>query len=195
MIRRKLKTFRQLLLRCEFRCILQRLSHSLPSNIFYYNRIIVLELEERKRFRKYGGATLRQATKKDLEPLARCLGRAKPELKKRWDRKDICFLAEASRSAVSATWVSFQKYQLDEVAYSFDPGDKGVFLYDAYTAPEWRLRGVHLNVMEYLLDCLLNPSVKKVYCAVEHGNTLAADPSPFWFQSGATYNTCQDIRF
>lgn len=173
MLRRKLKVFVQLLIRLELRGILQRISKTLPFSFFRYNRIIILELEERKKFRKYEAATLRQATEKNLEPLARCLGRAKPELKKRWERKDICFLAEANGSAVSATWVSFQKYRLDEVDYIFDPGANGIFLYDSYTVPEWRLKGIHVNVMQYLLDCLLNHSVEKVYSAIEHGNDLS----------------------
>jgi len=162
-----------LLIDGDFPSILKGISAVLPPTVFHYKRVAVLELRERREFRKYGGVRIRQAHKSDLEPLARCLRRAKPGLgdfRKRWDRGDICFLAEADGSAVAVTWASFHKYRMEEVDYVFDPGNGGVYLYDAYTVPEWRLRGVHVNLMEHLLEALPDRSVRGVYCAVEHGN-------------------------
>lgn len=165
----------RLLMDLEFRTILRGISATPPFDFFFtYNRVAVLELKERKRFRQADSITFRQATEKDLEPLLRSLGR-KPryfeEFKKRWDRQDLCFVAEANGFAVCVTWASFQPYRLDAVAYTFDPGVHGVFLYDAYTVPAWRLKGILVNLLQHLLDSLSNhTSVQRVYCAVEHGN-------------------------
>ncbi len=173
MIGRKLRRFCALLLGLEFRLILLGISGILPRRIFYYRRMIILELTERKRFRRYGGARLRQATEGDLEGLAQAVRRPLAELRRRWDRKDLCFLAEVDGAPVSMTWVSPGKHWMWEVEHVFDPGENGMYLYDAYTAPEWRLKGIHVNVMEYVLDALLGDGAGKVYCAVGHENELS----------------------
>jgi GNAT superfamily N-acetyltransferase len=170
---RNIRRLRELLARGEIRMILRGISRMIPRWIFYYRRLLVLELRERKTFRRYGGVTMRRATERDLTVLAQALGRPEVELRRRWGRKDVCFIAEANGGPVSMTWVSFGEYRLEELDYVFEPGPKGIYLYDAYTAPEWRLKGIFVNLMEYLLKNVLNGSVERVYCAVQHGNDLS----------------------
>jgi GNAT superfamily N-acetyltransferase len=173
MIPRKLRRFAQLLVGLEFRSILQGVSAVVPSRLFYYHRVAILHLEERKHFRRFGSVVLRRATVEDLESLARHLGRPTiglDVLKQRWARDDTCVLAEVGGSPVSMQWASRQRYPLDGVDYVFDPGDKGVLLYDAYTAPEWRMKGIHVNVMQHLLEYLSPEGIEGVYSAIDHGN-------------------------
>jgi len=124
-------------------------------------------------FRKFGGVTFHRVAPKDIEALTQCLGRAPGEYHRRLARGDIGFVAEAGGAAVSTTWMSLGKYRLAEVDYLFDPGDHGVFLYDAYTVPEWRLKGIHTNLMEFICDHLGKQTIADIYCAVEHGNDLS----------------------
>jgi GNAT superfamily N-acetyltransferase len=173
MIHRKLRRFAQLLVRLEFRAILQGVSALLPSRLFYYHRVAILRLEERKQFRRFRGVVLRPATAEDLESLARHLGRPTigfEVLKRRWTRGDTCVLAEAGGLPVSMQWASRQRYPMSDVDYVFDPGNKGVLLYDAYTVPEWRMKGIHVNVMQHLLEYLPPEEIERVYSAIDHGN-------------------------
>lgn len=173
MIRRKLRKFVRLLVGLEFRAILQGLSTVLPSKLYYYHRVAILHLEERKQFRRYRGVVIRQATAEDLESLAHHLGRpgiGLAVLRQRWAREDMCVLAQAAGLPVSMQWASRQRYAMDNIDYVFDPGDKGIFLYDAYTAPEWRMRGIHVNVMQRLLENLPPEAIEHVYSAIDAGN-------------------------
>jgi len=173
MILRKLKTFWQLLIGREFRWMLKRISDTLPVKFFYYNRVTLLELKERKTFRRHGGVAMRHATPDDLDAIAACVAKPTAQLRARFAQNDLCFLAQAGDAVVSVEWVAFRRYWLEEVNYTFDPGPQGIFLYDAYTAPEWRLRGIHVSVLQYLVESLQGHSVARVYCHITHGNDLS----------------------
>lgn len=173
MMHRKLRRFAQLLVGLEFRAILQGLSAVLPSKLFYYHRVAILRLEERKQFRRLSGVMLRRASAEDLASLTRHLGRPAiglEVLEQRWARDDMCVLAEVGGFPVSMQWASRQRYPLDSIDYVFDPGDKGILLYDAYTAPEWRMKGIHVNVMQHLLEYLPAAGIEGVYSVIAHGN-------------------------
>jgi len=170
---RKLKTFLRLLAGGEFRWILKRLSEALPPGVFYYNRVAILTLAEHKTFRRAGGVTLRAAGPEDLSALADVVGKPAAEFRRRFEEGDLCFIAEAGGAVVSVEWVRLRKYRLEEVDYAFDPGPRGLFLYDAFTAPEWRLRGLHVNVLQHVVEWAPARGVEDVFCHITHGNDLS----------------------
>lgn len=146
----------------------------MPWGLFRYNRVIILELGERKRFRRSRSVRVRQATEEDLEALASLPGRQRmPDVKGRWARGDRCCLAEVNGVPVGATWITFGKYPMKELDCCYDPGEDGIFLYDAYTVPAWRLKGIHVDVLEYLLDRYAGAPTVRVYCGVEQWNDFS----------------------
>jgi GNAT superfamily N-acetyltransferase len=135
--------------------------------------MMILELMERRRLRRSGRAEVREGTAADSAVLVRYLGRKMSDLEARWARNDRCCVAEVEGIPVSATWISSGAYLIQEIEWVFDPGERGAFLYDAYTAPEWRLKGLHVDVWEYILNRLCDEGIERVYCGVGHGNDLS----------------------
>jgi SAM-dependent methyltransferase/ribosomal protein S18 acetylase RimI-like enzyme len=56
---------------------------------------------------------------------------------------DKCFVARHGRSIVSTLWASTGRAQCEYLSRSIPIADDEAYMYDAFTAPEWRGLGVH----------------------------------------------------
>ena len=159
--------------RGDFYSILRAVSARLPDGLLEYRRLAILQLRDHRTLRRHHALKIREATAAEMDWLAACLARRRPgaaDLRQRCERGHTCFVAEAAGQAVGVTWATFAPYQLEPLGRVFTPGAHGIFLYDAYTVPEWRLKGVHVNLWEHLMDWARERGVSTAYCAVEQDN-------------------------
>ncbi len=115
---------------------------------FYVVRLVPLE---RRRLRPRS-VCVRQARPKDMDALNECW--EKRELYEyRFKKGDVCVVAEVGAKVVGFVWFERKGLHREpDGSYSFDCRTDGVWVYDGYVVPSYRLKGVWVLLQEKVVQ-------------------------------------------
>jgi len=122
---------------------------------------------------------IREAVEDDLNKLKEIVSEKKGELfKERFKKGRVCFIALDGEKAVFFHWIAMED---EESAFSpyegchfiLKLGRGEAYLYDGFTAPEYRQKGLHTSVKTKMLKYLKDKGFKKVFVCVTSDNTFS----------------------
>lgn len=122
-------------------------------------------------FRTHKKAIVRVAEMDDLQAIAHCAGKPESKIQDRFTRGEICFVTVVAGSIVGYEWLA--------TAATFDEPGQGVsyvcdaktaWLYDGFVLPEFRLKGLWLNLQYCILAYLQKTSKKRIACSIDFDN-------------------------
>lgn len=117
---------------------------------------------------------VRRATEGDLQGLAKCQNTPDVFLK-RFETKDHCVVAVVDGRIVGYEWFCDKPAHLEErYTYRIAIPRYGIYAYDAYILPDYRLSGIWLKFKAvYLRDLMQSLHRRKIITMVDHGNHLS----------------------
>ena len=130
--------------------------------------------------------TLREASPSDLPLL---LGACDPSrssemLLARFRRGDFCFVAmDADGMVVHSCWATTGPGRIPELAMEVLPAPREVYLYDGYTRPDVRHRGIFALAFHFMLTSLRAAGFNRVCCYVRSDNLLSLRVVQRWLRS------------
>ena len=74
------------------------------------------------------------------------------EVRSRFRDGDACCVARSEGEIVASRWFSTRRAVIPFLEHSFPLGDREGYLYNAYTAPAWRGRGLAGTLTAFMLD-------------------------------------------
>jgi ribosomal protein S18 acetylase RimI-like enzyme len=74
------------------------------------------------------------------------------QVRERFRAGDVCCVARSEGGIVAARWFSTRRAAIPFLEHSFALGEGEGYLYNAYTAPPWRGRGVAGALTAFMLD-------------------------------------------
>ncbi len=78
-------------------------------------------------------------------------GRWHPEAEQRLRDGHVCAVARHETEVVAYCWLACTPVWVAEIGHAVVPGAEDVYIYDAFTMPEWRARGLFSAVLARLL--------------------------------------------
>jgi GNAT superfamily N-acetyltransferase len=157
--------------------ILNKISKSVFSPFLFYDHFFILRydcLGAASPFkRKNKVITTRIAAVSDLPKLNRLVDRDN-DLYIRMQKSHICIVAELSDEIVGMKWVKFGSRHYEKYnGYEMRLPERSVWSYDAYVMPEYRNRGIWVNLTEEEVEYLASRSVENVFCMVKSLNDFS----------------------
>ncbi len=141
----------------------------------YYNRFLILkyELNRGQKRRKLSSIEIRLATASDLSALEQLVARG-DEINMRIARGDLCFIASSNDKIVGMVWVRITDQHVETLQnYRVVLPPHSCWLFDGYIAPQYRLRGVWVNLMAEINGYLKCHGVQEAYCMINSINSLS----------------------
>lgn len=88
----------------------------------------------------------------------------------RLDRGDNICVAYRNSDILSYCWIAFNQILVDEIQMTLKIKDKEVYLYDAYTKPEHRGKGLYPAILSNLLSYFKGKDFSRALIFVQKGN-------------------------
>jgi GNAT superfamily N-acetyltransferase len=92
------------------------------------------------------------------------------ELDLRFDTGDICHVARVNGNIVTTRWSSTREIRIRELGYRSALARGQAYLYDAYTAPAFRRRGIAGALTRHIVALLHEQGVREMLSAAEPAN-------------------------
>lgn len=92
------------------------------------------------------------------------------ELAVRFDAGDACHIARANGQIVAARWSATREVRIDYLGYRSALADGQAYLYDAYTAPAFRRRGIAVDLSRHIFELLHGQGVSEMLSAADPAN-------------------------
>jgi GNAT superfamily N-acetyltransferase len=89
---------------------------------------------------------------------------------KRLNLGHLCFVAEKNGNIVHYTWVAFEEIHLKKLNRKLQMESDAAYIYDVYTLPEYRGRGISSTVYAKIFEYLLEKGFKRAYCLISSNN-------------------------
>jgi len=100
---------------------------------------------------------------------------------KRFDRGDQCFIAHApTNEEVHSRWVSSGDTYIPELHMNTRPAPKQAYMYDGYSKPEYRGRGIDGAVRNFIFETLKSQGMENVYSYVRSDNPVGIRAAERW---------------
>ena len=99
----------------------------------------------------------------------------------RFEKGDQCFVAIAPDNQIAhSRWVSTNDTYVPELEMSTRPRDKQAYLYDGYTKPEFRGRGINGAIRNFIFDTLKSQGIENAYSYVRSDNPVGIRAAARW---------------
>lgn len=122
-------------------------------------------------FRHDPGLTFRSAAPGDSGPYRRTIGTdSDSTFRRRLTGTTRCFLVEASTELLHASWVTASAAWTREIAAFVVPPPGDCYVYESFTAPAARGRGVYPFALGRICAWAAENRLRRVWVAVESGN-------------------------
>ncbi len=92
------------------------------------------------------------------------------ELALRFDVGDTCHVARADGQIVAARWSTTREVRIGYLGYRSALAQGQAFLYDAYTAPAFRRRGIAVALSRHIFELLHGQGVREMLSAADPAN-------------------------
>ena len=147
--------------------------NDLPPWLIHVNKFYILRILRQNipQLRKYKNVIVQKAKTSDLEAIADCAGKPINKIRFRFDNGDLCFIAIVAEKVVGYIWmVTSGKFveSVQGVTIKCNPG--AVWLYDCFVLPEFRFRGLWLNLQYAVLEYLGDKSKEITACSIDYDN-------------------------
>jgi len=156
-----------------FEVVLGTISLKQLSFIFFYCRFFVLSYLIPKNNIKHGLKSIctRFAQVGELDKLNKL--KADEEYPSRFDKGDICVVAETEGQIIGMEWIQHNKDREGGVDYVISLPKDSVWLHDGYVEPSYRLRGVWVNLMFEIINYCQKKLIKNAYTLIYSGNEIS----------------------
>jgi len=145
----------------------------IPRKLFYYHKMYTIVFSgTANRFQKPINIVIRQASPNDLSKMLQCYDK-KSEFIDRFSKGDLCFVGEYKGDIVSMVWICFKEYYVERDDFLFLLGEDGAFIYDGFTHPAHRMRGMHVYLLNDVIEFLSRKGESKIYGHIDHENDLS----------------------
>jgi Acetyltransferase (GNAT) family len=99
----------------------------------------------------------------------------------RFDKGDQCFIALAPTNEVAhSRWVSTKDTYIPELRMNTRPGPKQAYMYDGYSKPEYRGRGIDGAIRKFIFQTLKSQGIENVYSYVRSDNPVGIRAADRW---------------
>jgi len=95
---------------------------------------------------------------------------AASEIRSRLNQGHLCFVARHNGQIIHFSWAAFDSCYVEEVGLRIHLAPSEGYVYDMYTSPEFRSKGVARARIGWTLTYLRNAGYKRVYSFVLPGN-------------------------
>ncbi len=92
------------------------------------------------------------------------------EADRRLEAGHLCFVAEENGSIVNHLWVAFNEIYLKGLDRKLQMGSDSAYLYDAYTVPKYRHRGISVKVNYEIFEHLFKTGFEKAVYIIVYDN-------------------------
>lgn len=99
----------------------------------------------------------------------------------RFDKGDQCFVALAENNDVAhSRWVSTNDTTIPELRMKTRPRQKQAYMYDGYSKPEYRGRGIDGAIRNFIFQTLKSQGIENVYSYVRSDNPVGIRAARRW---------------
>ena len=133
--------------------------------------LIVFVVEAEPRVSDIPGVTFREATTADRHRYARDIGTdSESSFRSRLSEDTRCFLVDDGTLLVHASWVTTERAWTRELATYLSPPDGDAYIYESFTRPEARGRGIYPYVLRNIVSWTAEHGLRRAWVAVEAHN-------------------------
>ena len=133
--------------------------------------LVVLSLAVEIQPSEREGCVFRSATADDGDLYARDIGTdSRRSFRARLSPTTSCFVVESNGRLVHATWVTTSGAWTRELRSYIRPPDRDAYVYESFTRPEVRGRGVYPFALRRIASDAAGRGLNKLWVAVEAGN-------------------------
>ncbi len=99
----------------------------------------------------------------------------------RFDKGDQCFVALApTNEVVHSRWVSTKDTDIPELRMKTRPLPRQAYMYDGYSKPEYRGRGIDGAIRNFIFETLKSQGIENVYSYVRSDNPVGIRAAARW---------------
>jgi hypothetical protein len=159
--------------------LIQRLNSETPHWIFLYGGAYLMELRNPKiPYRDYANLTKSYATYEDIPDIINFAdlegsqGIMSPEAicEQRLERGDLIHLIRDGDRMVNIVWIFKGKFYIRGYGLKYDTGDDALYLYNGYTAPDMRMKGIINLALADIAEYALKNGRSKFIALIETDN-------------------------
>lgn len=146
----------------------------MPLWLIHVNKLYVLRHSTNtvKRLRSYNKATQRVAELADSAAIARCSGKSERKIRNRLENRDSCIISEVDGATVGYLWMSsVKRFYEDAEGIVYITDETTSWLYDGFVAPEYRIKGIWVNLQNALIANLQKDKKHYGICSIDYENT------------------------
>jgi GNAT superfamily N-acetyltransferase len=143
---------------------------TVPRKLFYFDKLYIVsaDLIEWKP-RRNSNIVFRQGSLSDVKTISSVYS-DKETVRKRFENKYECVLAEIKGKLAGIIWVRFGDNYRTNCEYRFKPEKKYAWIFDAFVSPEFRLRGVFQNLIIVIQEYAYQRSYKGLCGEIHYEN-------------------------
>jgi GNAT superfamily N-acetyltransferase len=145
----------------------------MPLWFIHINKLYILKRSANtvKRLRSYKSAVERVAGLVDSKAIAQCSGKSERKIRNRLENGDICFISEVDGAIAGYLWMSSAtSYYEDTEGIIYITDEETSWLYDGFVTPEYRVKGIWVNLQYALIAYLQKEKKQCVVCSIEYDN-------------------------
>ena len=150
---------------------LQSLLTILFGRIFLFQTLFILEAQTSKvRGKKVNEVEVRLLQRDEVPKLNKLMGLGAGEAEERLKAGDLCFIGEKNGDIVHYRWICFNEVFVNELERKIRMRPNSAYMYDAYTVPKYRGKGIHPAVLTNAEDYLFQSGIKEMYTVILSNN-------------------------
>jgi ribosomal protein S18 acetylase RimI-like enzyme len=150
---------------------LQRSLRIVLGGIFLFQTVFILEAQTSKaRVQKVSEVEVRLLRSADVPKLNKLKGLRAGKVEERLKAGHLCFIGEKNGDIVHYRWICFNEAPVDELERKIRVRPNSAYMYDAYTVPNYRGKGIHPVVLTNAADYLFQSGIKEMYSVIMSNN-------------------------
>ncbi len=154
-----------------FRLLHLAVKNMAPAALFQINRHYYYHCPDTAgRYRALTRTSVREATHADLDLLLACHGDRR-DFSRRFQEGNRCFIALIDGICAATLWFKTADRFRSISGYTFTPERTGTLLYDAYTLPAYRAKGLYIALLQAIYHDLPDLASKDLYGEIHYENT------------------------
>jgi ribosomal protein S18 acetylase RimI-like enzyme len=120
------------------------------------------------------GVTFKEADEGDAYQYARDIGTdSRATFTRRLSKDTRCFLVVGDGVILHASWVTTAAAWTRELQRYFCPPASEAYIYESYTRPETRGRGIYPFALDSMCDWMRARQLRRAWVGIEHGNAAS----------------------
>jgi GNAT superfamily N-acetyltransferase len=149
---------------------LESLFHIVFGDTYLFRTYFFFEKQTSKvHVKKVNEVEIRPFQPNDLPKLKKFIG---PRAEKRLKNGDVCFIAEKEADIVHYEWICFNEHETG-LQRKIRVGPNSAYLYDTYTVPKYRGKGINPAVYTNVVNYLSQRGIKEIYFIILSNNYIS----------------------